>query len=69
MIGLIVLYIIDLVLNSFQTKTSDRGFLEFADLSLMWHCSFFQIFRKARAVAPSIIFFDELDALAVERGR
>ncbi|CAO2613246.1 Ribosome biogenesis protein SPATA5 [Lemmus lemmus] len=28
-----------------------------------------EIFRKARAVAPSIIFFDELDALAVERGR
>uniref|UniRef100_A0ABI7XI17 vesicle-fusing ATPase n=1 Tax=Felis catus TaxID=9685 RepID=A0ABI7XI17_FELCA len=27
-----------------------------------------KIFRKARAVAPSIIFFDELDALAVERG-
>ncbi|XP_035925306.2 ATPase family gene 2 protein homolog A isoform X2 [Halichoerus grypus] len=27
-----------------------------------------EIFRKARAVAPSIIFFDELDALAVERG-
>ncbi|KAM4811873.1 ATPase family gene 2 protein homolog A isoform 6-T6 [Urocitellus parryii] len=27
-----------------------------------------EIFRKARALAPSIIFFDELDALAVERG-
>ncbi|KAM5255958.1 ATPase family gene 2 protein homolog A isoform 2-T2 [Ctenodactylus gundi] len=27
-----------------------------------------EIFRKARMVAPSIIFFDELDALAVERG-
>ncbi|XP_038604351.1 ATPase family protein 2 homolog, partial [Tachyglossus aculeatus] len=27
-----------------------------------------EIFRKARAVAPAIIFFDELDALAVERG-
>ncbi|XP_058405995.1 ATPase family gene 2 protein homolog A isoform X2 [Diceros bicornis minor] len=27
-----------------------------------------EIFRKARVVAPSIIFFDELDALAVERG-
>ncbi|XP_073093171.1 ATPase family gene 2 protein homolog A isoform X10 [Manis javanica] len=27
-----------------------------------------EIFRKARTVAPSIIFFDELDALAVERG-
>ncbi|CAD7671145.1 unnamed protein product [Nyctereutes procyonoides] len=28
-----------------------------------------EIFRKARAVSPSIIFFDELDALAIERGR
>ncbi|XP_028923069.1 ATPase family protein 2 homolog [Ornithorhynchus anatinus] len=27
-----------------------------------------EIFRKARAVAPAIVFFDELDALAVERG-
>ncbi|XP_070804727.1 ATPase family gene 2 protein homolog A [Pituophis catenifer annectens] len=27
-----------------------------------------EIFRKARAVSPSILFFDELDALAVERG-
>ncbi|XP_053767531.1 ATPase family gene 2 protein homolog A isoform X3 [Desmodus rotundus] len=27
-----------------------------------------EVFRKARAVAPSIVFFDELDALAVERG-
>ncbi|KAM8970335.1 ATPase family protein 2 homolog isoform X2 [Sarcophilus harrisii] len=27
-----------------------------------------EIFKKARAVAPSILFFDELDALAVERG-
>ncbi|XP_060035092.1 ATPase family gene 2 protein homolog A [Erinaceus europaeus] len=27
-----------------------------------------EIFRKARTVAPAIIFFDELDALAVERG-
>jgi transitional endoplasmic reticulum ATPase len=27
------------------------------------------IFKKARQVAPSIIFFDELDALAPERGR
>ncbi|KAG8454106.1 hypothetical protein GDO86_000663, partial [Hymenochirus boettgeri] len=27
-----------------------------------------QIFRKARTVAPSILFFDEIDALAVERG-
>ncbi|NXV99914.1 SPAT5 protein, partial [Fregetta grallaria] len=26
------------------------------------------IFRKARAVSPSILFFDEIDALAVERG-
>ncbi|KAM3939036.1 ATPase family gene 2 protein homolog A [Leptodactylus fuscus] len=27
-----------------------------------------EIFRKARAVSPAILFFDELDALAVERG-
>ncbi|MBN3317802.1 SPAT5 protein, partial [Atractosteus spatula] len=27
-----------------------------------------EVFRKARAVAPSIVFFDEIDALAVERG-
>ncbi|XP_053514369.1 ribosome biogenesis protein SPATA5 isoform X3 [Artibeus jamaicensis] len=27
-----------------------------------------EVFRRARAVAPSIVFFDELDALAVERG-
>ncbi|XP_075716596.1 ATPase family gene 2 protein homolog A isoform X3 [Rhinoderma darwinii] len=28
-----------------------------------------EIFRKARAVSPAILFFDEIDALAVERGR
>ncbi|XP_041652881.1 ATPase family protein 2 homolog isoform X2 [Cheilinus undulatus] len=27
-----------------------------------------EVFRKARAVAPSIVFFDEIDALACERG-
>ncbi|XP_010708393.2 ATPase family protein 2 homolog, partial [Meleagris gallopavo] len=27
-----------------------------------------EIFRKARMVSPSILFFDEMDALAVERG-
>ncbi|KAG7271465.1 hypothetical protein CRUP_016367 [Coryphaenoides rupestris] len=28
-----------------------------------------KVFRKARAVSPSIVFFDEIDALAGERGR
>lgn len=28
-----------------------------------------EVFRKARAAVPSIVFFDEIDALAVERGR
>ena len=28
-----------------------------------------EIFKKARQVSPSIIFFDELDALAPERGK
>lgn len=28
-----------------------------------------EIFRKARNAAPSIIFFDEIDAVAVERSR
>ncbi|KAM6980814.1 ATPase family gene 2 protein homolog A [Aplochiton taeniatus] len=27
-----------------------------------------EVFRKARSVAPSIVFFDEIDALAAERG-
>ncbi|KAI1888232.1 hypothetical protein AGOR_G00182910 [Albula goreensis] len=27
-----------------------------------------EVFRKARSVAPSIVFFDEIDALATERG-
>ena len=26
------------------------------------------IFRKARAAAPSIVFFDEIDSIAVKRG-
>ena len=28
-----------------------------------------EVFRKARAAAPAIVFFDEIDALAGERGR
>lgn len=28
----------------------------------------FQVFQKARAAAPSIVFFDEIDALAARRG-
>lgn len=28
-----------------------------------------EVFRKARAAAPAVVFFDEIDALAVERGR
>lgn len=36
---------------------------------LLYCCSHSQVFRKARAVAPSIVFFDEIDALAGERGR
>ena len=28
-----------------------------------------EVFRKARNAAPAVVFFDELDALAVERGR
>lgn len=27
-----------------------------------------EVFRKARAAAPAVVFFDEIDALAVERG-
>lgn len=30
---------------------------------------FCQVFQKARAAAPSIVFFDEIDALAARRGR
>ena len=27
-----------------------------------------EVFKKARAASPSIVFFDEIDALAVQRG-
>lgn len=27
-----------------------------------------EVFRKARAAAPAIVFFDEIDALAGQRG-
>ena len=28
-----------------------------------------EVFRKARSAAPAIVFFDEIDGIAVERGR
>lgn len=35
---------------------------------LLCYYSSFQLFHKARAASPAIVFFDEIDALGVQRG-